>query len=94
MTEQIHNKQSKITPIYSWPFGLKILFNISKVDVLGTMLKIPKERVVIIRGKNDNSFCNKEAVEILRKNGFTVVEVDAGHDWNQNIAETVKSYTN
>jgi hypothetical protein len=91
VAEDIIHKPGK-TPISSWPFGLKTLFSILKVDVLNTMLKIPKENIIVIKGRNDNYFCNKESVEILRKNGFTVVEANAGHDWNQNIAEMVKSY--
>jgi hypothetical protein len=85
-------KWEKITPIRSWPFGFKRLFEVLKVDVFGIMSKIPKENLVIIKGKNDNYFCDKESAEILKNNGFEVVEVEAGHDWNENIAEAVASY--
>ena len=87
-------KQEKIIPINYWLFGFKKLFELLKVDAFGIMLKIPKEKLIIIRGKSDNYFCDKESVEILKNNNFKVIEVNAGHDWNKNIAETVKSYIN
>jgi hypothetical protein len=90
-TEDINNKQKRVTPVNSWLFGLKTLSYIRKVDVLSIMLKIPKENLIVIRGKKDNSFCDKESVGILKNYGLTIIEVNAGHDWNENIAETVKS---
>jgi hypothetical protein len=55
------------------------------------MLEIPKENLIVIRGKKDNSFCDKKSVEILKNYGLTVIEVDAGHDWNENISQAVTS---
>jgi hypothetical protein len=82
----------KIIPISSWPFGFKKLFEFLKVDAFEIMSKIPKENLIVIRGKNDNYFCDKKSVEILKNNGFTVMEVEAGHDWNENIAKAIASY--
>jgi len=84
----------KITPIRSWPFGMKRLLEILRVDALGIMSELPKENLVVIKGKNDNYFCDRESAEILKYNGYTVIEVDADHDWNENIAKTVASYIN
>ncbi|MDE2399531.1 MAG: hypothetical protein KGL67_00750 [Patescibacteria group bacterium] len=81
----------KVTPIRSWLFGIKRVLEILNIDVLDTIIKIPKENITIIRGKNDNYFCDKKSVEILKNKGFKVLEVDAGHDWNENIAKVVKS---
>ena len=85
-------KWKKIIPVKSWPFGIKKLLELLKVDVLSIMKKIPKENLVIIKGEYDNYFCDKKSVKILKDNDFKVIEVNAGHDWNDNIAQVVKSY--
>lgn len=87
-------KWKKITPISSWPFGIKRLLGLLKVDVFGIMLKMPQKDLIVVRGKNDNYFCDKESVKILKNNNFIVIEVEAGHDWNENIAETVNKIIN
>ena len=46
-------------------------------------LKALKERVVVVRGKGDDYFCDDVAVDFLKELGVRVVEVDAGHNWSE-----------
>ena len=61
----------------------KRIMSLLKVDVLKEMQRIPREDIVVIRGKRDLFFCDKEDVEIMKQNNFKVIEVEAGHDWNK-----------
>jgi len=85
-------KREKIVPISNWLHCLKMISRLLKVDVLDIIQKIPKENLVIIRGKNDNYFCDKESAEIIKSNNIKLIEVDAGHDWNEKIAQVVEIY--
>jgi hypothetical protein len=82
-------KMEKIAPINNWPYDFKLIFKLLKVDVFDFIKKIPKDKITIIRGKKDDFFCDKKASEIIKKEGINLIEVDAGHDWNQNIEEAV-----
>lgn len=73
-----------------WWFSLRQLFDLLKIDVLEKIKKIPKERLTIIIGEKDVFYCDKENQKILRENGFDVINVDAKHNWNENVAEVVK----
>ncbi len=81
----------KIIPISSWLFAfIKIIKLLKKINVLEELRKIPKENVFIIRGLKDNYFCDKKNAELIRKEGFTLYEVEAKHNWNPNISEKAK----
>jgi hypothetical protein len=80
---------SKIVPVSSWFYALTKAYELSKINVLKEIKKIPKENVFIIRGNRDRFFCDNEIVELIKKENLPIIEVDAGHDWNQNIAEMV-----
>ena len=79
----------KFIPKKYWPYALRKVLELSKVDFIFAIKDIPKENIVIIRGKKDNFFCDEEAARIIRENGIRIIEVDAGHDWNEAIAEAV-----
>lgn len=81
---------NRIVPISSWFFAIRRVIQLIKVSVLENLLKLPKENVVIIRGIRDKYFCDLENVELIKREGFTLFEVDAGHNWNENIARKVK----
>ena len=73
-----------------WPYTFRKVLDLVKIDALSAIRKLPKDNVFIIRGKKDNFFCDNESTEIIKENDFKIIEVDAGHDWNENIAESVK----
>ena len=81
----------KIIPISNWLFAfIKIIKLLITVNVLEELKKIPKENIFIIRGLKDNYFCDKENAELIRKEGFTLFEVEAKHNWNQSISNKVQ----
>lgn len=80
----------KAVPVKYWWHTLKQALALLKVDVLREMKKIPSENITVIRGKHDNYFCDKESVELLKANKIKFIEVEAGHDWNENIKNTIE----
>lgn len=74
-----------------WIYGLRKLYHIIKFDTLAALKKLPREQVMVIRGKNDRFFCDKESVEILKQEGIPFIEVEAGHIWNKNVADAVRN---
>ena len=50
-----------------------------------------KETLVVIRGKSDNYFCDEKAVNFLRSKNITIIEVDGGHNWNQEVEKALIS---
>lgn len=79
----------KIVPVVNWPYAFKKAFRLAKIDVLEIIKKMSKGNVTIIRGKDDSFFCDKESIDLVKQEGISLIEVDAGHDWNQNIADAV-----
>src|SRR3989339_1463535 len=79
----------KFIPLKYWPGALIKVINLSRIDFLSAAKDIPKENITVIRGKNDNFFCDEEAARIIQENGIRLIEVAAGHDWNENIEEAV-----
>lgn len=79
----------KSVPMKYWWHTFKQVLRLLKVDSLEQMKKIPSENITVIRGKYDNYFCDKESVEILKTNQIKYIEVEAGHDWNENIKNVV-----
>ena len=83
-------EKNKIIPLSSWFYASKKVIRLLKINVLENLRKLPKENVVIIRGTKDYYFCDSENADLIKNDGFTLFEVDAKHNWNQNIAEMVK----
>jgi hypothetical protein len=80
---------SKVVGPLNWPRSFKLLYRLVGVDMMDLLKTIPKENIVVVRGKKDNFYCTSEAVNLLRENNIEVVEVDAGHDWDEGVAEAV-----
>lgn len=81
----------KIIPIWKWWGAFWLARRLARIDVLAHLRSLPKENITIIRGMRDRFFCDDEAVQIIKQEGWRLIEVDAGHDWNANIADAVKS---
>ncbi len=84
----------KIVNLKYWPHSLRLLAGLVGVDVMGAIKNLPRENVLIVRGSRDDFFCDLHSAEFIKENGVDLIEVDAGHDWNQNIAERVSSIIN
>lgn len=80
----------KFIPVIHWPGALKKVLASTRVDFSEALKSIPKENITVIRGKKDRFFCDEEAAEIIRENGLRLIEVAAGHDWNETVAEAVR----
>jgi len=83
-------KKAKIIPLSSWFYASKKVLRLLRINVLENLQKLPKENIVIIRGVKDYYFCDSENAELIKKEGFALFEVDAAHNWNQNIANKVE----
>jgi hypothetical protein len=81
----------KVIPLKYWPYTISEVIKLLRVDVLAEIRRITRENVFIIKGKNDDFFCDRETAELIRENGINMIEVEAGHDWNENIAEAVRN---
>lgn len=83
-------EMKKAVPFKYWPYAFRKVLDLVEVDVLNALNNLPKDNISIIRGKKDSFFCDDEAVKIIKEKGFKLFEVEAGHDWNENIAGEVK----
>ncbi|TRZ64101.1 MAG: hypothetical protein D4Q79_02325 [Spirochaetia bacterium] len=82
-------KIEKIVPFSNWIYSFKKCRQLSKINVLEEIKKLPKENITIIKGVKDDYFCDKKSAEIIKREGWRLIEIGAGHDWDQNIAEAV-----
>jgi len=81
----------RIISVSHWLHGLKLVRQLIDVDFQSAVEKISKGNLIVIRGKNDHWICDEASVDILKENKIHYIEVDAGHDWNENIAQAVKA---
>lgn len=84
----------KFVPMKYWPGAFGKVMSLAKIDFLSAIKNIPKENITVIRGKKDYFFCDEQAAKIIQQNGIHLIEVDAGHDWNENIAEAARGMVN
>lgn len=49
----------------------------------------PKDRIIVIRGKDDKFCCDDQVVVYLRSKGIKVIDADGGHNWSEGIEEVV-----
>ena len=71
-------------------YNCKLCYKLLKIDLEKIIKKIPKENIVVIRGKNDNFFCNSEVCNFLREEGIKIIEIDeVGHHWDNKMSEEI-----
>ncbi len=52
---------------------------------------IPKNNLVILRGKNDYFFCDNLAVEFARLKNIQMIEIEnVGHNWNETYDQEIQ----
>ncbi len=62
--------------------GIKNCQKLMQPDFRIVLKKLPKENLTIIRGKNDNYFCDREVADFARAENIRLIEVaDCGHNW-------------
>ncbi len=69
--------------------SLKNLIFLLKLDPLKTLSKIPKDNIVILRGKKDYYICDEESVKTINKEGINIIEFDDNHEWSDIYANEV-----
>lgn len=52
--------------------------------------RIPKNRLIVIRGRKDTSFADEAAVEYLRLKGVKVIEIESGHNWSEVLERSLQ----
>jgi hypothetical protein len=69
------------------------LFNCVKLlsaDFNKILDMLPADKIIVIRGKNDNFFCDNKAAQFLRSKNIRVIEVEnAGHNWHEKFNEEI-----
>lgn len=61
------------------------------IDFSKTLSNVSKDKVTVIRGKNDKFFCDDLAVNFLRSKNIKIVEVNGGHNWSEEIEKTLNN---
>lgn len=73
--------------------GTVKLVKLLRRDPLAILERVPKDHILIIRGKDDLFFCDEEAVRIFRERGIPTIEVaGAGHNWCPEIDTVIEEY--
>ena len=80
----------KAIPSRYWISTFRHAYTLSRIDILPLLTKIQRDNLYIIRGTRDTFLCDELAVTIAKEHGFNIIEVDAGHNWNENIAEVAE----
>jgi hypothetical protein len=72
--------------------AIKKAIAVSRYDLDKVIAAMPKENVVIIRGSQDDYFCDKRTIEEAKKYGLKIVEVDGlGHEWDAQYKDVLDS---
>ena len=92
MTEGLFLERQKFT-INPIKFGLELircigLLNIDFSKVLGTL---PRDKIVIIRGKKDRFFCDDKAVKFILSKNIKFVEFNGGHNLSEEMEKTISN---
>jgi hypothetical protein len=68
------------------------LFGIDFSEILDNT---SKDKIIVIRGKNDNFFCDDKAVAFLRSKNIRVIEIEGvGHNWDEKFNIEIDKITN
>lgn len=71
-------------------FGLKNGCRLLKMDYVNIIREIPKEKMLVIRGENDNFVCDKKTADFFKKENIKLIEIEnCGHDWSEKMREAV-----
>lgn len=76
--------------VFSWgradtllylPSAFRKCFELLKPDFERLLTKIPKDDIIIIRGKKDKYLCDNEVAEFIKQQDIKIIEVsEAGHE--------------
>lgn len=61
------------------------------IDFSSTLDNVPKDKITVIRGKDDVFFCDSEAVNFLHSKNIHVMEFEGGHNLCKEMEETMNN---
>ena len=61
------------------------------LDFSPTFENVPKDKIIVVKGKDDTFFCDDEAVKFLRSKNVKVVEFEGGHNLSPKMEETMNN---
>ena len=67
--------------------GLVDCITLLTIDFSNILDSVSKDKVIVIRGKQDTFFCDASAVSFLRQKNIEIIETEGGHNWSKGIEE-------
>lgn len=94
LTEGTHMPFARVKLFPHFISGTLCLLRLIKFDSFSILYNIPKENVVVIRGKQDNYLCDDGVASLLKERSIPIIEVDGlGHDWNDKASKLIEKIT-
>ena len=65
-----------------------------QIDLMPIIFEIPKENLIIIRGKKDKFIFDDTITSELKSKGINIIEIkEVGHNWNKKFEEEINKIT-
>ena len=71
--------------------SIKNLIFLLRFDSAQVLSKIPKENVIILRGKKDYYICDEESAKTIRDLGLNIIEINCKHEWSDSYTNEVEN---
>lgn len=81
---KVNKEHSKV--MVWFPLKTKLTSDLLSHDLSRALDMLPKNGAVVLRGARDNFFCDAEAARFIKSKNIPILEVDAGHGWDENMA--------
>jgi len=89
------NSSDKNVPLIKMLTTLPVVSRLAKKNYEEIISKIPKENIIVLRGKNDNYLCDQSCADFFKKFQINVLEIEeAGHNWSDVFDQEVKRIIN
>jgi len=73
--------------------GLIKLKRLLKIDPQKIIREMPKDKILIIRGRKDKYICTEDSLRTLKIASEKIIQLDGvGHNWCKKIDETINDY--
>jgi predicted alpha/beta hydrolase family esterase len=75
------------------PAGIMNCHKLFQGDFEKIIREIPKKDLVIVKGQNDNYFCDHDVADFARAEQIRLIEVaGSGHNWSEDIRQTIINF--
>jgi hypothetical protein len=88
----IERQKFILNPI-RWIIEIARCVKLLRIDFSDTLKAFPKDRLTVIKSKSDNYFCDLKALNFLNSLSINVIEIEGGHNWNENTEEEMNKQT-